>query len=356
MLAGFAAAFLIGDLCLVVLGASLSSPKFLFGVAGFSLAQVLWTVGQLREARPDARAFLAFSVPLAAFVLCRLRPPALPPSAEAAVCVYSVLTALSLSTAIATRRAFYACGIGLLLFSDLMIGWQILHVPGSGLAIGPAYVMAELCLIASFFAGDREPRLSVGGRGVWRFAAVGGIAAFALFAAAATLYPGGGYNPLRQMLSELGHASVRKVVYPPCHHLFVAGLLLSAACVGIVWAHLVRRIGGGWRRVATGWGGALNVAGLCTIALVPFDVWGDVHNLACNAAVIGGVAVMSARFDRRWSCDWAWATWLVAVVVAFVICLEVKGIPFRPYVTTLQKVLIVSFALWTGHLAWRERQ
>ena len=47
---------------------------------------------------------------------------------------------------------------------------------------------------------------------------------------------------------------------------------------------------------------------------------------------------------------------LVAVVVAFVICLEATGIPFRPYVTTLQKVLIASFALWAGHLAWRERQ
>ena len=42
MLAGFAAAFLIGDMFLAVRGAAVSSVEFLYGVAGFSLAQVLW--------------------------------------------------------------------------------------------------------------------------------------------------------------------------------------------------------------------------------------------------------------------------------------------------------------------------
>ena len=87
MLAGFAAAFFIGDLFLAVRAASTSSVEFLLGVAGFSLAQIFWTLGQLREARPDGRVFMAAAVPLALFVLVRLRPPVLSPAAEAMVCL-----------------------------------------------------------------------------------------------------------------------------------------------------------------------------------------------------------------------------------------------------------------------------
>ena len=104
MLAGFVAAFLIGDMFLAVRGAYVRSPEFLYGVAGFSLAQILWTVGQLREAKPDCRIVFAAAVPLSIFVLCRLRPPVLLSAASAAVCIYSVLTAVSLATALATRR------------------------------------------------------------------------------------------------------------------------------------------------------------------------------------------------------------------------------------------------------------
>ena len=69
MLAGFAAAFFLGDLFLAVRAASTSSVEFLFGVGGFSLAQIFWTLGQLREAKPDGRVFVAVAVPLALFVL-----------------------------------------------------------------------------------------------------------------------------------------------------------------------------------------------------------------------------------------------------------------------------------------------
>lgn len=142
MLAGFAAAFLIGDMFLAVRGAATTSVEFLYGVAGFSLAQVFWTIGQLREARPDIRVFFAAAVPLSLFVICRLHPPVLPAAANAAVCVYSVLTALSFATALATRRAFYVCGIGLLLLSDLMIGGGLVRMPGCNALIGPTYIAA----------------------------------------------------------------------------------------------------------------------------------------------------------------------------------------------------------------------
>jgi len=67
MLAGFAAAFLVGDLFLTLLkaGSDMDSTGYVIGVAGFALAQVFWTIGQLREARPDLRVALALAIPLA---------------------------------------------------------------------------------------------------------------------------------------------------------------------------------------------------------------------------------------------------------------------------------------------------
>ena len=105
MLAGFSAAILVGDLFLTFLkaGSDMDSAGYVIGVAGFALAQVFWTVGQLRESRPDWRVALALAIPLATFALVRLRPPVMPPAANAAVAAYSLLTALSFATALASR-------------------------------------------------------------------------------------------------------------------------------------------------------------------------------------------------------------------------------------------------------------
>jgi hypothetical protein len=162
MLAGFAFAILVGDMFLAVIGASTKSVEFLYGVAGFSLAQVCWTIAQLREARPDLRAFFVLAAILFLFVFAMLMPPVIPAAATAAVGVYSVLTALSFSTALSTRRICYICGIGLLLFSDVMLGLRLAKVPGCSELVGPSYIAAELCLLASFFwTGEKRLRLKV---------------------------------------------------------------------------------------------------------------------------------------------------------------------------------------------------
>ncbi|MBP5321010.1 MAG: hypothetical protein J6334_08470 [Kiritimatiellae bacterium] len=350
MLTGFAAAFLIGDFFLVLRGASTRSVEFLFGVAGFSLAQLFWTMGQVREARPDGRLFLAAAFPLSAFVLTRLAPPALPRAAQIAVWLYSLLTALSLATALPTRRPFYTCGIALLLFSDLMIGGRILKIPGCGALTAPTYLAAEVCLLISCF-WNGEGRIPYGRVNLWRTTLIGGGLAFLCFTLAALLYPGGGYNPFRKMLSVLGRTEIRKIAYPPCHHWFVAGLFLAATTVAAIWARLAGSLQG-WRRQASGWGGAVNVAGLYTIALVPENVLILVHNLGCNLAVIGGATILAARF-RKTRGDWIWAGWILALVTFFIICLRVKALPFNPWVTATQKVLILTFALWS---AWIARQ
>jgi len=157
MLAGFAFAILVGDMFLAIIGASTKSVEFLYGVAGFSMAQICWTVAQLREARPDRRVFFALAALLALFVFTMLMPPVIPVAATVAIGVYSVFTALSFSTALSTRRVFYICGIGLLLVSDVFLGLRIAKVPGCGDIVGPTYIAAELCLFASFFwTGEKK--------------------------------------------------------------------------------------------------------------------------------------------------------------------------------------------------------
>ena len=348
MLAGLAAAILIGDMFLAVRGAATTSVEFIYGIVGFALAHVFRTVGQLHEARPDWRVALAAAIPLVAFTLVRLRPPVLPPATMAAVCVYSVLTAISFATAIATRRVFYICGIGFLFFSDLMIGGRLVDAPGCNALIHPTYYVSEACLLVSLF-WNGEWRLHAERISVRWYALVVGVAAFACFLVAMTFYPGGGYNPLMQMLSALGETKVRGVRYPSCHYWFMAGMFLSAASVAGVWAHLAHRIGGGWRRSFVGWGGAVNAAGLCTIALVPFDVNGTIHNVGCHLATFGGAAIILARFRK--GVDLVWTIWFVVLVIVFALCIDLKAIPFSPYVTTTQKLLIVSFAVWAGWIA-----
>ena len=337
MLAGFAAAFLIGDMLLYVREAQPSSVEYLFGVAGYALAHLLLMTAQFREARPDGRVFLSVAIPLLFFVLVRLRPPTLPSAAWIAACVYSALAAASFATALATRRVFYILGVGLLFFSDMMIG-------------GGLQGASELCIFTSFLWGDGEWRIPFERIDVFMFAVVGGVLSFGCFSVAALNYPGGGYDPFMQMLSSLGLATVNGIAYPSCHFWFVAGMALAAVSLSRVWANLAA-LNGGWRRIAIGWGGAVNVAGLLSIALVPFDVNGDMHNIACILAVVGGVPVLVARF--RNGGDLAWTCWLLILVVFFATCVWSKSIPFCPWVTSTQKALIVSFAAWSGWLAWR---
>ena len=353
MLAGFLAAG-TGDWFLVVRKASRASPDFLWGVLCFSLAQVLWMAAQAREARPDARISVALGVPLALFASVRLMP-VLPFAAGVAVWAYSILTAVSFSVAYGTRRLFYAWGIGLLLFSDLMIGGALLRAPGCGSVSGPVYLLAEACLLVSFFA-PREARFDPSRHDAWPPAVLFGTAAFTAFLLAAVSFPGAGYNPLMRMLSALGRTVVRGIAFPLCHYLFMAGLLLATLATAHVWGRLVRRGAGERRAALLEWGAALNVAGLGAIMLVPENVNMTFHNAGCHLAAFGGAGALFARDrpgrDRVWTCV------LLGVVSFFGLCLLLHGagvVPFAPWVTATQKVLIVSFALWTGDLAWRHR-
>ena len=351
MLAGFVAA-LVGDWFLAVRGAPRTSPEFLGGVLCFSLAQVLWTIAQRREARSDSRVFAAAALPIALFATVRLRP-VLPSATGIAICVYSLLTALSFSTALATERRFYAWGIGLLLVSDLSIGGRLLRVPGCSSLTGPLYVAAECCLVASLLLGDREPRRRDRAGNPLEAALGFGGAAFAAFTLAILSWPGGGYNPLTRMLSALGRTMVHGVEWPWCHYLFMAGMFFAVMAVVPVLLHDALTLPG-WRRKAAAWGLAANAAGLATIALVPEDVDMLFHNVGCWSATLGGAAILFAR-DRP-GLDRAWTLFLslLAIVFGAVVALHAaKVLRFAPWTPTMQKAVIVAFALWALDCARR---
>ncbi len=201
----------------------------------------------------------------------------------------------------------------------------------------------------------REPFSAAGSRlGSWNSfdaAVAWGGAALAAFILAALAWPGGGYNPFMRMLSALGRTAVRGVEWPWCHYFFMAGMFLSIGAVISAAAGEVSRFPG-WRHHAMGWGLALNVAGLATIALVPENANIFCHNAGCWCATLGGVAMLAAH-DRRGR-DRAWTIVLAADAALFgtVIALHAaKVIRFTPYVPTLQKSIIVLFSLWMLDIA-----
>ena len=353
MLLGFVAAFGIGDVFLAFRAAPSSSVEFLYGVVGFSLAQTLWTVGQLREAHPEWRIMAATGIPLVTFAFGRLLP-VLPVMTSFAVCAYAFLTALSLSAAIATRRVFYACGIGLLLISDLLIGGRLLHSPGCGVLTGITYIAAEICLLISFFAKD-ERRFDFTMHNVWPIGLICGTAAFVCFFIGALCWPGGGYNPFMRMLSSLGRTEVKGICYPLCHYLFMAGMGLAAIGIASTFWNAYAQFSG-WRRCFARWGVVANIAGLITIALIPENVNQTFHNAGCWLAAGGGGMILFAR-DRRglnrfWTCL---LTAVCSLFTAFIVLHGIGVLPFAPWFPTMQKILIVLFALWTGTVASQER-
>lgn len=345
--AGFLCA-LVGDVFLAVLASPVKSAGFLAGVAAFSCAHVFWMAAQFREARPAGADVLALGVPLAVLTGVRLFP-VLPVPQGCALVVYALLSALSFAVACATRRVFYSVGIGLLLFSDTMIAMRILRVPGCGVLVGPTYILAMILLLASW-AWAREPRRADGMP--TRTILCGALFAGLCFLLAMALFPGGGYNPCFRMLSALGRTVIRDVVYPWCHVLFTVGLCLSAALLFRLWPALARAETCRWRQRCLRWGGSLNVAGLATIALAPENVTWLFHNLGCWMAVLGGLAALFAR-DRPGP---AHLCTIVLGVIGGAFGLSVglhalKILPFAPFVPTLQKVVIVAFALWAIGLA-----
>ncbi len=129
------AATMIGDFFLSVKGAPLHSDGFLFGVAGFSLAQACWTVFLRRYGAMNLRIAFALLFSFGILFGVRLVPALHSVSLGVALGGYSVLSIISVSYACGSHRLSRAWRFGIcaLLFSDAMIGFgHILRVPRLG--------------------------------------------------------------------------------------------------------------------------------------------------------------------------------------------------------------------------------
>lgn len=346
MVAGFCAAA-TGDWFLAVKGSPRGTMGFLGGVVAFTLAQLVWTLAHVREARPDARVFVALAIPLSIFVGVRLWP-VLTVTECVALSVYALIGPLNVSMAYATRRRIYLLGACLLVASDVMIGMRWLNLPGSGMLVGPLYIASELALLVSCFW-----------KGEWRFnprigetvgtGTLAVVLAGSLFVLAAYVFPGDDYNPCLRMLSALGRTEIRLVEYPWSHWLFTLGM--CASIYGI--ARMAPRLG------MSPWGTALNLAGLATIALIPENVNMNAHNAGCWLAAIGGglMLVKWLRGDASRLAKRSWTAVLLLPLSAIGLGLLSHAcglVHFSPWVPTAQKLVIGSYAAWLFHLSTRD--
>ncbi len=355
------AATMIGDYFLAVKSAPLHSGAFLCGVAGFSLAQACWIVFLRRHGAMSRRIAFGLLFSLGILFGVRLVPALRSLPLALALGGYMLLSVTSVSYACGPHRLSRAWRYGLctLLFSDAMIGFgHILRVPGLGRLVGVTYLASLLFIAAAIARCGREPREAGKIRYLRRAPAVvflGGGAAALLFLLAMRLCPGPAYNPCMHMLSFLGRTKVNGIDYPLCHYFFTFGLALSAGVVAWFYPALSCFVKGAWQKRWLLWCGAVNAAGLLTIAFVPENVRGFFHNVGCWAAALGGGAVLLLLTPKRNNPEvsgrvrWGWLVWglaLCTVFEAFLLCHAFKLLPFAPYVPTCQKALILTFVAW----------
>jgi len=357
---------MIGDFFLAVQRAPLHSGAFLCGVAGFSLAHVFW-IAFLRlhakwSPRIAASLFFSFGILFGARVIPALQSLPL----AFALSLYALLSIVSVSYACGAHNLSRAWryGLCLLVFSDTLIAFgQILHVPQVGHWAGVTYVASLLCVAVAIMRCGRSPAAPPRARYLRRIPLAvfaGGLVSLALFCWAMRACPGEAYNPFRLMLSYLGRTRLRGVEFPACHYLFTASLVLSAGVIAWFYPALSCFVRGARQKRWLLWGGALNAAGLLTIAFVPENVHGVFHNVGCFAAVAGGAVALllltpernNPRVSR--SVRWGWLAWCVVVVAVFetfLLAHHFKRLPFSPYVPTCQKLLILTFIAWIEYYA-----
>ena len=343
---------LIGDYFLAMTHAPKDSWRFVYGVAGFSLAHGCWMAHLLRQKRlPQFAVLVGLLTPLLPYLYIQVLPNAVS-HVGVAIVLYTILSCLSLSCAVASGKPLWMLAIGSLFISDFFISaGSFTDDPLLGRYVAPFYLLALVSVaVAVLFSKPsfELPYNSLNNNKIALFISMIlylFVVGFFVFAMLKT--PSGHYQPLRQMLSYLGRRKVDGVAYPLCHYLFVLGMTFSALALAVATPHLAAMVK--WKRLR--WlaelAGALTAGGLVMIALIPEDVNMGWHCNGCGVAALGGGLFLVMLWPRRW--EWLLAGELLLVFGVFEVCIflhRMHRIPFVPAVPTLQKALIVSFMLW----------
>jgi len=356
------AATMIGDYFLALKGAPLHSVGFLYGVAGFSLAHLCWIGFLSRHARWSPRIAFGLTFSLGVFFAARLIPSLDSSRLLATLSLYTLISIISVSFACGTHSlsSAWRYGLCLLLFSDAMIAFgHILQVPFLKNLIGISYLASLVCITVAICRCSICPRPHSRFSKIRQaplFVLLGGPLTLLLFFYAMRVCPVSPcYNPFFKMLSYLGRTRINGVEYPLCHYLFSFSLAASAFVSARFFPILSCFVRGARKKSVFLWGGALNASGLLTIALVPENSHGNLHNVGCFAAVTGGAVMLllmtPACNNHRVSGFFRWGllAWAIILVTFFELALighRYKIVPFAPYVPTLQKMLILTFVAW----------
>lgn len=343
---------LIGDYFLAMTHAPKDSWRFVYGVAGFSLAHGCWMSHLLRQKRlPKFSVLAGLLIALIPYLAVLVLPNTVR-AVGVAIVFYTILSCLSLSCAVASRKPLWILAIGSLFVSDFFISaGSFTDDPLLGRYVAPFYLLAlvsvAFAVLFSRWSFELQYNSINNSNKSLLFSLVLYLFAVGFFVFAMLKVPSGHYHPFRQMLSYLGRRIVDGVAYPPCHYFFVLGMTFSALAIAVATPQLAEMVK--WKRLRwlAEFAGALTAGGLVMIALIPEDVNMAWHCNGCGVAALGGGLLLVMLWPRRW--EWLLTGELLLVFSAFELCIllhRMRRISFAPSVPTLQKVVIISFMLW----------
>jgi len=347
---------------LITLKAPAHTHAFMYGVMSALLAHLCWIIFLRRHATLNLRVALGLFASLGLLFAVRL----LPAFHDAywlagAIALHIILTIVCVAYAFGkhTLSRMWRYAFCTLAGSDLMLGYNLfLYVPDMEPLIELTYLISLAGIAIAIARCAQKPTQANRIRylrTVPLIVVLGGFFVTLLFSFSMACCPNMAYNPYMRMLSYLGRTQINNVNYPLCHYLFMGALIISVGIVAFFYPALSCFVKNNASKTCLRWGGTLNATGLLIIAFIPENTSEAGHNIGCFLAAAGAaVTIITLAFKRNnpkvpSAVRWGWLIWGFAVIATFEFFLlahQFRLLPFAPYVPTVQKIVILTFAAW----------
>ena len=360
LLAALFAAMCAGDAAFAFFDKGAGSAGFKAGLAAFMCAQItLIAFFRARENSFSKPMFCALAAPYALFFAVLIAPKCGFTPQCAAYFAYALLSIASVSFAAGKSRAagmgFFALAVAAMFYSDTMIAVRSLlkiKIPSEFVSI--PYFFAIFCFVcgtAVVLKNGGKPHEPPTPRRLTRVALCATALAAAMFCVAMASVKG--YNPAMRMLSYLGRTEIGDAPNGAGMAAFMGGMFCSAAALFIGLGALKQFVDKKLQKWFLA-GVYILVCGFATVMLSPENLTYMPHQIGCFLLLAGGVlAVVGTSFSKKFimggSARHVWFGALMAFAAAFgcaMILSSFKIVPFAPYVTFTQKLVIVGFAAW----------